>query len=191
MNCSLLAYTESSLDIIWLVDYNHHSTMANGPQQISPQQSSSSAEIQSPSLSTSSLLFELPHNGQRPPLLPGRHSSNSNIGRLPAEERFIVLYDSKLHRSNNTTATATATTNNNNAGLGGNQPSRMSSSHEEEDSSSSSSGAAQEFVWNEASLYGSRILIRETRPSVRNGHEFIFKESQIIIQSAQMDDSAR
>jgi len=78
----------------------------------------------------------------------------------------VVLYHSKLHRSSWSPS----------EGGGGNG------------GGNGSSGGHLE-AYSELSLYGSRILIRESR-SPQAG-ELALKESQIIIQSAQVEDSAR
>lgn len=152
LKCSFLAYPESSLDVVWLVDYNHRSAAFNNKFHHQSHQS---------------------HTGE-PPVISGGAGTNpglpAGLGRLPVEERFIVLYDSKLHRGNSSGATS-----------------------EQADSTGIYDNKQQSrekyFTISEISLYASRILIRETR-SINEG-ESIIKESRIIIQSAHVDDSAR
>lgn len=93
-------------------------------------------------------------------------------GRLPVEERFTVLYDSKLHRMNSTSI--------------GND---LNDDSIELNQNKQRKSKAKLFTISEVSLYEARILIRETRSI--DEEESIVKESQIIIQSAHVDDSAR
>lgn len=136
--------------MVWLVDYNHRSAAFNNKVQQSH------------------------HSFSEPPIVFGGTGSGpalpAGLGRLPVEERFIVLYDSKLHRSNSS-----------------------GSASEQADSTGIYDNRQQSrekyFTVSEISLYASRILIRDTR-SINEG-ESVVKESQIIIQSAHVDDSAR
>ena len=162
LNCSFIAYPAESLDVIWLVNYNHqrhHQSSADTPE--------GGAELQ-------------------------RFSGASS--RLPAEERFVVLYDSKLHRLSQ---------------LAGGQSSNAAAANNSSDASSEQPVVAGSAASNdnhqqhlsEVSLYGNRLLVRETRhsasplsatfDSAAAAAESILKESQVIIQAAHVDDSAR
>lgn len=119
LTCSILVMPESSLDIIWLVNYNKQ-------------------------LGTKSQVA-------------------ANPGKVPVEERFVVAYDSRLHHYSSDL---------------------LSNSSKPPDNQQEQ----QQNDWLETSLYGSRLLIRESRSFNSFG---IIKESQFIIHSAHIDDSAR
>lgn len=138
-----MAYPESSLDVVWLVDYNHRAAFTE-------------AQLNHHHFTETS-------TGTGAPV----------PGRLPVEERFTVLYDSKLHRLNSTSIA--------------NDVSDPIELHQNKHHQHKS--RAKLFAISEVSLYESRILIRETRSI--DEEESIVKESQIIIQSAHVDDSAR
>lgn len=143
LRCAFFASPESSVDIIWLASYNHHPELSMQQQQQHSRQQSKINQFQSKAL----------------------HQALG--GRLPAEERFVVLYDSKLHRQNN---------NNNNL---------ISSSSDQ----STSFGLSN----NAVNLYNSRISISETYAKLPNRDDslFVYKESLFKIQSVLSDDSAR
>lgn len=83
----------------------------------------------------------------------------------------MVLYDSKLHRLN-----------------GANQASNQTNSGTDEQVLLA--GTASQHV-SEVSLYGSRLIIRETREASLESADSVLKESQVVIQAAHVDDSAR
>lgn len=165
LKCSFLVYPESSLDIVWLANYNH----AHGRHM-----SNHNAPVSEPS--------DANQLGQ---------TQTDLRGRLPAEERFIVLYDSKLHRVSQPDAIRNSTSNYDSA-TSNNVEQTSTRQYEQPDQLDQDQTLNSKQV-SEISLYGSRILIRETRAAE---HELgdatgILKESQIIIQSARADDSAR
>lgn len=158
LKCSFLAYPESSVDIVWLVDYNHLQR----------------------------------HQRPAEPRGADRDTETNYRGRLPAEERFVVLYESRLYRTGDSS---------NNNSLVGNVDSSQVAPAEAKQADEEPKEDSKRRAFDEISLYNSRILIQESRAQIdvddNSDHNddhptvAILKESQIIIQSVQADDSAR
>lgn len=171
LKCSFLVYPESGLDIIWLADYNSHNRLhleaASGiPPLIVPTQDTASR-----------------NQGTTLPLQ--QPAQMSALGRLPAEERFVVLYDSKLHRPPDTTGSQRDGSSSSSSST------RIVASSEYEDQlwEANQVRVRQTSEVDVTSVQGTRLVIKETRAI--QPMESILKESQIIIQETQVADSAR
>lgn len=206
LKCSFLAYpADATLDIVWLADYNHlqrynhnhhhhHTRTGTGTQSHNQRPRERRLEGLAAGESALEQLRGRPEEADR------AEEPAANRSRLPAEERFIVLYDSKLHRRS-----ASSTSSSSGPTI---SPAPDSNTNEQNDifvdeqSLGADDSLQRDRPFDEIQLHGSRILIRETRPpsdwpsATTNGldgaaAESIVKESQIIIQSAHVDDSAR
>lgn len=101
----------------------------------------------------------------------------ANGRRLPAEERFVVLFDSRVHRAPT------------NSSVGNNHSNELDAAATSEETSDDNSANAPQLV-NEVALYGARVLVRETRLSLA-WPQSVYKETQVLIRAAHINDSAR
>lgn len=102
--------------------------------------------------------------------------------------RSIVLYDSRMQQANDSLASSSA----------GNEdsPTRTTKDNgEEELDESGEKDVNASGEYSELALFGSRLVVRETRDfahrQASRAPAAILKESQIIIKSARQEDSGR